>query len=174
MTGIYPFNDKLFSDAEFIEEANKKQPISFYESVKQKRLGPTAPQNITGETGADLVQPREIVDYDDPQPSTSSGVGGIPQYPDMLEDLEKSTVSKTTSPFDITPIPQVKRKKSNRGRKACSSTVITSTPYKDQLIQAKQIMEAEQQVKSRGRGCKINRGRGRGSVMQPSRKKKNL
>lgn len=71
MTGIYPFNDKLFSYAEFIEEANKKQPISFYESVKQKRLGPTAPQNITGETGADLVQPREIVDYDDPQPSTS-------------------------------------------------------------------------------------------------------
>lgn len=52
MTGIYPFNDKLFSDAEFIEKANKKQPIYFYESVKQKHLGPTAPQNITGETGA--------------------------------------------------------------------------------------------------------------------------
>lgn len=119
------------------------------------------------------MQPREIVDYDDPQPSTSSGVGGISQYSDMLEDVEKSTVSKTTSPFDITPIPQVKRKKSNRGRKPCSSTVITSTPYKDQLIQAKQIMEAEQQVKS-GRGCKINRGRGCGSVMQPSRKKKKL
>lgn len=152
----------------------KNKLISFYESVKQKRLGPTAPQYITGETGENLVQPREIVDYDDPQPSTSSGVRGIPQYPDMLEDLEISTVSKTTSPFDITPIPQVKRKKSNRGRKACSSTVITSMPYKDQLIQAKQKMEAEQQVKSRGQGSKINRGRGHGSAMQPSRKKKNL
>lgn len=86
------------------------------------------------------------------------GVGGIPEYPDMLEGLEKSTVSKTTSPFDITPIPQVKRKKYNRGRKACSSIVITSTPYKDQLIQAKQIMEAEQQVKSEGAKSTVAEG----------------
>lgn len=179
VTGIYPFNDNLFADVEYIEEANKKQPISFYESVKKKSLGPTdtpktLPEN-TQELGANDLQ--GIVDFDPQQPSTSSTPQGVPPPLSMLEDPQTSTASKRTSPFDITPIPQVKKKTSNRGRKACSSTVITATPYKEQLVEAKQAKETketEQQAKSRGQGRKNDRGRGRDSVVQPSKNGKEL
>ncbi|KAG8255948.1 hypothetical protein J6590_079987 [Homalodisca vitripennis] len=69
------------------------------------------------------------------------------------------------SPFDITPLPQVKKRTSNRGRKACKSTVITSTPYKTQLEEAKKAKEekeAQQKAKNRITGaCRGNRKKGK-------------
>ncbi|KAF5273220.1 hypothetical protein FQA39_LY07551 [Lamprigera yunnana] len=38
--------------------------------------------------------------------------------------------------FDIAPISVIKKKASNRGRKACKSQVITSSPYKNDLEQS--------------------------------------
>jgi hypothetical protein len=93
-----------------------------------------------------------------------------------LENPQNSTSSKI-SPFDITPIPKIKKRTSNRGRTACSSTVITSTPYKAQLVEAKiakEAKETEQQARNRAEGSKRNRGRGRGSGLDPSRKAKGL
>jgi len=74
-------------------------------------------------------EPQVIVQFDPNQPSTSSAGQGVPLSSATLEDLQGSTSSKI-SPFDITPIPKIKKRTSNRGRKAFSSTVITSTPYK--------------------------------------------
>lgn len=45
----------------------------------------------------------------------------------------KSSTQKTILPTDIAPVPQPKRKMSNRGRKASSAAVITSSPYKNKL-----------------------------------------
>ena len=45
-------------------------------------------------------------------------------------------------PVDISPDPQPKRKTSNRGRKAASAAVITSSPYKNELeefVKKKQV-----------------------------------
>lgn len=40
------------------------------------------------------------------------------------------------SPFDVAPIPVIKKRTSNRGRKPCKSQVITSSPYKNDLEQS--------------------------------------
>lgn len=39
------------------------------------------------------------------------------------------------SPYEIAPLPTIKKKKSNRGRKAIGSCIITGTPYKNALIE---------------------------------------
>ncbi|GBN54650.1 hypothetical protein AVEN_96367-1 [Araneus ventricosus] len=41
--------------------------------------------------------------------------------------------SNTVSPFDISPVPNIKKRTTNRGRKATRSSLITGSPYKDQL-----------------------------------------
>ena len=175
VTGIYPLNKKLFSDDEYIEEANKKRDSSFYEFVLKKQTAgnQSFPEN---REECDVDEPQVIVQFDPNQPSTSSAGQGVPLSSATLEDPQGCTSSKI-SPFDITPIPKIKKRTSNRGRKAFSSTVITSTPYKAQLVEAKkakEAKEAEQQARNRAQGRKSNRGRGRGSAVQPSRKGKEL
>lgn len=63
--------------------------------------------------------------------------------------------------FDIFLIANIKKMTTTRGRRACSSTVITGSPYKAELVEqhkAKEIKTAKQQ--SRGQGRKVSRGRG--------------
>ncbi|KAJ8895285.1 hypothetical protein PR048_000610 [Dryococelus australis] len=146
-------------------DANKKRDSSFYESVLKKQTAgnQSFPEN---REECDVDEPQVIVEYGPNQPSTSSAGLGVPLSSATLEDPQGSTSSKT-SPFDITPIPKIQNRTSNRGRKACCSTVITSTPYKAQLVEAKKakyVKEAEQQARDRAQGCKSNRGRGRGSA----------
>jgi hypothetical protein len=49
---------------------------------------------------------------------------------------QRPSTSHDTSPFDIAPVPEKRRKISNRGRKASQSRVITASPYKAELIAA--------------------------------------
>ncbi|KAJ8893157.1 hypothetical protein PR048_005740 [Dryococelus australis] len=90
-----------------------------------------------------------------------------------LEDPQGSTSSKA-SLFGITPIPKIKKRTSNRGRKACNSTVTTSTPYKVKLVEAEKakVKEAEQQTRNHVQGCKSKSKRDRGcdSAVESSRK----
>ncbi|GBN56697.1 hypothetical protein AVEN_26057-1, partial [Araneus ventricosus] len=44
--------------------------------------------------------------------------------------------SNTVSPFDITPVPNIKKRTTTRGRKATTSSLITGSPYKDQLTKS--------------------------------------
>ena len=68
---------------------------------------------------------------EDPQPGISSGVG---------KELQPGT-SKTVSPYDIAPVPMIKRKQTNRGRKAVGSCLITGSPHKEAL--AKSLVEKD-------------------------------
>ncbi|GBO19466.1 hypothetical protein AVEN_198715-1 [Araneus ventricosus] len=40
--------------------------------------------------------------------------------------------SNTVSPFDISPVPNIKKRTTTLGRKATGSSLITGSPYKDQ------------------------------------------
>ncbi|GBO22168.1 hypothetical protein AVEN_207852-1 [Araneus ventricosus] len=44
--------------------------------------------------------------------------------------------SNTVSPFDISPVPNIKKRTTTRGRKATRSSPITLSPYKDQLTKS--------------------------------------
>lgn len=161
VTGIYPLRKDLSSDAELIEEANKNQNSSAYESVlRKKTMG-----HLTNPEDEDEPQVNVHLHFDPNQPSAA---GPSVPWPTPAAATESSKSSKSTSPFDINRIPQVKRRTSNRGRKARSSTVITSTPYKEQLVEAK---KAEQQAK---KGRESKRGKGRGNVSADPKKEKRL
>ncbi|GBN35223.1 hypothetical protein AVEN_178930-1 [Araneus ventricosus] len=44
--------------------------------------------------------------------------------------------SNTVSPFDISPVPNIKKRTTTRGRKAIRFSLITGSPYKDQLTKS--------------------------------------
>ncbi|GBO15686.1 hypothetical protein AVEN_222066-1 [Araneus ventricosus] len=44
--------------------------------------------------------------------------------------------SNTVSPFDISPVPNIKKRTTTRGRKATRSSLITGSQYKDQLTKS--------------------------------------
>ncbi|GBM89322.1 hypothetical protein AVEN_120895-1 [Araneus ventricosus] len=44
--------------------------------------------------------------------------------------------SNTVSPFDISPVPNIKKRTTTRGRKAKRSSLITGSPYKDQFTKS--------------------------------------
>ncbi|GBL87465.1 hypothetical protein AVEN_118395-1 [Araneus ventricosus] len=44
--------------------------------------------------------------------------------------------SNTVSPFGISPVPNIKKRTTTRGRKATRTSLITGSPYKDQLTKS--------------------------------------
>ncbi|GBM97283.1 hypothetical protein AVEN_128814-1 [Araneus ventricosus] len=44
--------------------------------------------------------------------------------------------SNTVSPFDIFPVPNIKKRTTTRGREATRSSLITGSPYKEQLTKS--------------------------------------
>ncbi|GBN14858.1 hypothetical protein AVEN_104175-1 [Araneus ventricosus] len=57
---------------------------------------------------------------------------------DEAEEAPKCSpgTSNTVSPFDISPVPNIKKRTTTRGRKATRSSLITGSPYKDQLTKS--------------------------------------
>ncbi|GBM50903.1 hypothetical protein AVEN_54338-1 [Araneus ventricosus] len=54
----------------------------------------------------------------------------------MSIDEAAPGTSNIVSPFDISPVPNIKKRTTTRGRKATRSSLITGSPYKDQLTKS--------------------------------------
>ena len=120
-TGIWPFNETIFTDEDFLCSSITDRP-----NPKEKQV--THSPNILIEQLSDSV----------PSPSTSfaqsSGSGGF-----------------RVSPEDILPYPKAgERKMTNRGRRKGKTMILTDTPNRNE-IQAKHKEREEKKQKKKGK-----------------------
>lgn len=146
VTGIFPIKRNVFTDNEYIEEATKK-PQNIGESIFSEDLRKTV-----SKTTMQTDEQNEVVEIDLSQPSTSKAFPSSSHESSQVSEscLQEKTPDKGSSqeedesqrngfkvsPFEINPVPKIKKRASTRGRKACCSTVITLSPYKLELEKA--------------------------------------
>lgn len=122
-TGIFPLNMNIFEDHEFATESDNE--IEGLHSIVDEAIPSTSNEQLPEEQPGS--RPTNSLDS-----TVSTSITS--QWHDRPTDLPStSTASITVSPQDISPIPKIQIKKSNRGRKKEQSSVITSSPCKLKL-----------------------------------------
>ncbi|KAJ8928087.1 hypothetical protein NQ314_019385 [Rhamnusium bicolor] len=76
------------------------------------------------------------------------------------------------SPFHISPVPSLKKKTSNRGRKVSKCAVVTSSPYKNELLQS--LEEKANKAKEKKNKAKENTNKSQGKGKKVLEAKRNL
>lgn len=159
VTGIWPCNRTIFSDADYITEQINAQKKC---STSENRIDLDEPEaGCSKHSNRRLqhkLQPGCSKDPDltfQENPSVSAlnvSSSGLQSNDSKISDISSLTTprasEKLVSPFEISPVPPVKRKISTRGRKASKSQVITSSPYKQDLESS---VTKSNQIKARGK-----------------------
>lgn len=152
-TGIYPVNKHVFEDHDFIDEdlpvvegpsnvpaCDITTPIDkiLDNPIPEQRAVVPEPDNCLPETRA--VATPEPQSVNKPLPQSVDGHHEANAQPGVsTETMNDSIVSPSTSsrsyfsPKVLQPIPRLRKTVSNRGRKTTKSTILTSSPYKQDL-----------------------------------------
>ncbi|CAH2003156.1 unnamed protein product [Acanthoscelides obtectus] len=116
VTGLWPLNKNIFTAVDYLAA----QPLE--ESMVNLRT-PAEGKPLT-----EASTSRQDTNIE-PVPSTSG--------------ISHSSLG-VVSPYDISPVPNKKRKPSNRGRNASVAAVITSSRYREDLIEKSKKKEEKQ------------------------------
>ncbi|GBP35500.1 hypothetical protein EVAR_20010_1 [Eumeta japonica] len=150
VTGIYPLNRNVFTEADYIASSDGSDVTTLEPQATDNDLH--LPSTST-HVAVELPQP-------EPQPGPSGQANQT-----TLQAIGSNPV---VLPEDILPVPTPKTKKSTRGRKSSAATLLTGSPYKHQLE------ESFKSIAQRGKGRGRARGRrGRQGMPNPSRARSN-
>lgn len=138
VAGIYPFNPHVFMDSDFIASTLvEENPTDFMASTR--------------ETTTSITNQR--IQEDLAQPGCSK------------DNEVKQSAMTPVSPEEIWPIPQIKSKKSTRGRKPSQAAILTDSSYQKTLQLSLKSIEikkstkdstsSKENVKKRGRKKKL-------------------
>lgn len=184
VTGIYPCNRNIFSEADFAPSNDDHLDLETLEKVKGKQsMSKEVPGPISIHTEAKGVLDKlSQQGLNDIQPCDKDKnivkITYTPSAKDLAEagsssscgsDLANKKQSKTViSPKDIWPVPKPKKKITNKGPKPCKAALITSSPYKSIL----QIKQEEQNIKEMKKKEKEDLKKKKASQMNPKKDSK--
>lgn len=123
-TGIYPLDRNVFSNDEFLEEeANEDQPLVEYDDSLDDMVKPV--EDHSNQENQEDEDDLENGIRENQQESVNPSVAHF--------DPGEGTSSRMITPTKISPIPVIRKKVSNRGRKGLPATILSSSPYKKSL-----------------------------------------
>lgn len=161
-TGIYPLDRQVFDDADFVasalvaekpsDESNEQFGPAQDDNDERNVDEVNPPQIEEAEVNppqieAEVNPPQIEVEVNPPQieeieadgiETDDVGRESVSPKPGPSKVMDPSTPRPSTlqvfiTPEDISPVPVLRKKTSNRGRKSLSATVLTTSPYKNEL-----------------------------------------
>ncbi|XP_046677318.1 uncharacterized protein LOC124365384 [Homalodisca vitripennis] len=171
-TGLYPCNRNVFTAADFAPSS--EETFDMETLLQARKRKPTQPQMVHNfeHSEEDVDDPEEIIQSlsEDNPPETEAHLQPITStlFRPSTEDLDlagpsgecgKQQHSTTAvSPKDIWPVPKPKKKVSNKGPKPSKAALVTSSPYKNALLEAaekKKLTDAKKEESEKRKKEKI-------------------
>lgn len=166
-TGLYPCNRNVFSAVDFAPSTEKELNLDLLKTKTSGHLRKLCSSKTEQNACAGFS---EEGNHDSTGNVLQLQQNESNMSPPSVEDfalagpsgLSGKTQKHAVSPKEIWPIPKPKRKISNKGPKPSKAAIITSSPYKNALVEA-----SEKRKKSEG---KKNSNKDQTSANQPAKK----